>query len=226
VILAFFGLGTVLLLRRAARPHRPLLGRLITATLRTSGQFAVRLVVLVLSLMVAAAVTLQLDMLLGAFAAGMVCRLLLAEVPEAEAEVIEAKLEGLGFGYLVPIFFVHSGLTFDLRALLDGGRALLLLPVSLVLMLLYRGLPVALLAPGPISRRDRAGLGLYGATGLPLIVVITTIETAAGRLTSSAAAALVGAGMLSVLVFPLGAFAVRRRGHSARPENGVRAGSW
>ncbi|MFC1413187.1 cation:proton antiporter [Streptacidiphilus sp. N1-12] len=222
LVLAFFGVLTLGALRWARRPRNPVLGRLIEATLRTSGQFAVRLVVTVLSLMVALAYLLQLDILLGAFAAGVVCRLLLREVPESQAQWIDAKLEGLGFGYLVPVFFVVSGLNFDLDALLDGGTALLLLPLFLLLMLLLRGTAAALTAPGPLPRRDRVGLGLYAATGLPLIVAITTIETQAGSLSDAGAAALVGAGMLSVLLFPLAASTVRGTANPAAAD----AESW
>ncbi|WP_457033870.1 cation:proton antiporter domain-containing protein [Kitasatospora sp. P5_F3] len=152
--------------------------------------------ILVLAVMVSAAIWLSLDMLLGAFTAGIISRLLLSDVPEAEEEVIDAKLEGIGFGFLVPVFFVVSGMNFDLDALLSDPGTLLLVPIFLLLF-------AALLAPPELGGRDRVALGLFGATALPLVVVITTIEVEADHLPSSTAAALVGAGMLSVLLFPL-----------------------
>ncbi|MDH6129330.1 cation:proton antiporter [Kitasatospora sp. GP82] len=203
VILGAFAVITASAVGFARRPRPDWMTRLIRRTLRTSGQFAVRTVMLVLAAMVAAAISLDLDMLLGAFTAGIISRLLLAGVPEAEEEVIEAKLEGIGFGFLVPLFFVVSGMNFDLEALLAGPGTLLLVPVFLLLLAAVRGVPAALLAPGDLSGRDRISLGLYGATALPLVVVITTIEVEDRRLPSSTAAALVGAGMLSVLLFPL-----------------------
>ncbi|WP_344465341.1 cation:proton antiporter [Kitasatospora kazusensis] len=215
VILAAFAVLAGVALAYARRPRPAWMSRLIGRTLRTSGQFAVRTVMLVLAAMVATAIWLDLDMLLGAFTAGIISGLLLADVPEAAEEVIEAKLEGIGFGFLVPVFFVVSGMNFDLKALLDDPGTLLLLPAFLLLFLLLRGLPAALLAPAALGRRDRVALGLYAATALPLVVVITTIEVEAGHLHSSTAAALVGAGMLSVLLFPL--LAQRLRGGAAPP---------
>ncbi|MET8544013.1 cation:proton antiporter [Kitasatospora sp. NPDC004799] len=209
VILGAFAVITAVAVFGARRPRPAWATRLIERTLRTSGQFAIRAVILVLAAMVAAALWLDLDMLLGAFTAGIVSRLLLAGIREAEEEVVEAKLESIGFGFLVPVFFVVSGMDFDLAALLDDPGTLLLVPVFLLLFLAVRGLPAALLAPAGLDRRDRAALALYGATALPLVVVITTIEVDAGHLPSSTAAALVGAGMLSVLVFPLAAQRVR-----------------
>ncbi|MEV6979355.1 cation:proton antiporter [Kitasatospora sp. NPDC093806] len=209
VILAAFALITAVAIGYARRDRPRWMTGLIRGTLRTSGQFAVRTVMLVLATMVAAALWLDLDMLLGAFTAGIVSRMLLSDVPERDEEVIEAKLESIGFGFLVPVFFVVSGMNFDLDALLGDPGTLLLVPVFLALLLAVRGLPAALLAPAGLGRRDRAALGLYGATALPLVVVITTIEVDAGHLPSSTAAALVGAGMLSVLCFPLTAQRLR-----------------
>ncbi|MFI5528165.1 cation:proton antiporter [Kitasatospora sp. NPDC051853] len=228
VILGAFALITVVSVLYARRPRPDWATRLIRRTMRTSGQFAIRLVMLVLAAMVGAAIWLSLDMLLGAFTAGIVSKLLLSEVPEAEEELIEAKLESIGFGFLVPVFFVVSGMNFDLRALLDDPGTLLLVPVFLLLLLALRGVPAALLAPPGLERRERAALGLFGATALPLVVVITTIEVDAERLPSSTAAALVGAGMLSVLLFPLLAQRLRGQGAPPRPAEGprVRAESW
>ncbi|WP_441246468.1 cation:proton antiporter [Kitasatospora sp. McL0602] len=229
VILAAFAAITAVAVGYARRPRPDWATRLIRRTLRTSGQFAVRTVILVLTVMVSAAIWLDLDMLLGAFTAGIVSKLLLAGVPESEEEVIEAKLEGIGFGFLVPVFFVVSGMKFDLRALLDDPGTLLLVPVFLLLLAVVRGLPIALFAPSGLKPREKGALALYGATALPLVVVITTIEVDDGHLPSSTAAALVGAGMLSVLLFPLLAQRLRGGAPTAPPDPDrprVRAESW
>ncbi|MFF3070278.1 cation:proton antiporter [Kitasatospora sp. NPDC057936] len=229
VILGAFAVITAFAVLGAQRPRPDWVTRLIERTLRTSGQFAIRAVILVLAVMVAAAIWLDLDMLLGAFTAGIVSRMLLSGVRAHEEEVIEAKLESIGFGFLVPVFFVVSGMNFDLDALLDDPGTLLLVPVFLVLLLAVRGAPAALLAPAGLGQRDRGALGLYAATALPLVVVITTIEVEAGHMPSSTAAALVGAGMLSVLVFPLAAQRLRGDVRPLAPEAGrprVRAESW
>ncbi|MFF2390407.1 cation:proton antiporter [Agromyces sp. NPDC058104] len=188
--------------------------QVITATLHTSGQFAVRLVIFVLLALVALSIVLDLDMLLGAFTAGVLYRLLLVGAPKHDAEAIESKLEGVGYGFLVPIFFINTGVTFDLEALFADGRTLAMLPVFVVLLLAIRGLPSLLAAPAGSGPRDLAATALFGATGLPIIVAVTAIGVDAGDLASGTAAALVGAGMLSVLLFPLIALALRKRGGS------------
>lgn len=184
--------------------------RVITATLHTSGQFAVRLVIFVLLALVALSIVLDLDMLLGAFTAGVLYRLLLSGAPERDAEIVETKLEAVGYGFLVPVFFINTGVTFDLASLFSDIRTMLLLPIFLVLMLVIRGGPSLLSAPKGSSRRDLAATALFGATGLPIIVAVTAIGVDNGDLPSGTAAALVGAGMLSVLLFPLIALALRK----------------
>lgn len=184
--------------------------RVITATLHTSGQFAVRLVIFVLLALVALSIVLDLDMLLGAFTAGVLYRLLLAGAPERDVEVVETKLEAVGYGFLVPVFFINTGVTFDLESLFSDVRTTVHLPVFLVLLLVVRGLPSLLSAPKGSSRRDLVATALFGATGLPIIVAVTAIGVDNDDLPSGTAAALVGAGMLSVLLFPLIALAIRK----------------
>jgi Kef-type K+ transport system membrane component KefB len=103
----------------------------------------------------------------------------------------------------VPIFFIYTGVTFDLQALLADGWAMALVPILLVVLLLVRGLPSLLAAPAGATARDRLSLGLLGSTGLPIIVAVTAIGVGAGIMSSGLAAVLVATGMLSVLLFPL-----------------------
>ncbi|MFC5790593.1 cation:proton antiporter [Agromyces tardus] len=208
VLLGFAVVATVVIVV-AARGAGRRLHRVITATLHTSGQFAVRLVMFVLLTLVALSIVLDLDMLLGAFTAGVIYRLLLTGAPEHEAEVVESKLEAVGYGLLVPVFFINTGLTFDLEALLSDPADLVLVPIALVAFLIVRGLPSVLAAPSGSDRRDRWATALFGATGLPIIVAVTAIGVDEGDLDSGTAAALVGAGLLSVLVFPLLALSIR-----------------
>ncbi|WP_318209902.1 cation:proton antiporter [Streptomyces sp. SJL17-1] len=202
-LLAIFAALTAGAVLWALRPRPPWFSRIIAKTLHTSGQFAVRFVFLLLALMLGASQALGLDILLGAFAAGLITRLVLTgAAPESGPRILE-KIEGVGFGFLVPVFFVVTGIEFDLASLLDGGRTLLLLPVFLLLFLAVRGGPIWFLAPRDLDRKDRGGLVLYGSTALPLVVAITAIGVDDKVMTAGEAAALVGAGMLSVLVFPL-----------------------
>lgn len=191
--------------RGSARVHP-----MIDATLHTSGQFAIRLVLLVTLGLVALSLLLELDMLLGAFVAGVLFQVMLAGAAPDSARLVQAKVEGLGFGFLVPIFFIYTGLTFDLQSLIGDWHILVLVPIFLVLFLIVRGLPSMLAAPAGSSAPDLIATGLFGATGLPIIVAVTAIGVATQALTTGTAAALVGAGMLSVLIFPLAALTIRR----------------
>lgn len=215
VLLAFVVVAGVLMFF-ASRGDGARLHRAIEASLHTSGQFVVRLVMFVLLSLVALSIFLGIDMLLGAFAAGVLAKLLLQGAPQPEAEVTEAKIEAVGFGLLVPVFFIHTGITFDLEALTSETRTLLLLPLFTVLLLVTRGIPAALLAPKGSTVRERASTGFFAATGLPIIVAVTALGVDAGDLDSGMAAALVGAGLLSMLLYPLIALTIRV-GNPRRP---------
>ncbi|MET9541941.1 cation:proton antiporter [Streptomyces sp. NPDC006553] len=225
-LLAVFAALTAGAVFWALRPRPPWFSRIIAKTLHTSGQFAVRFVFLLLALMLGASQALGLDILLGAFAAGLVTRLVLAgAAPESGPQILE-KIEAVGFGFLVPVFFVVTGIEFDLASLLGGGRTLLLLPAFLLLFLAVRGGPIWFLAPRDLDRRDRGGLVLYGSTALPLVVAITTIGVDDKTMTAGEAAALVGAGMLSVLVFPLVALKSRSGARGLPAERVSGSESW
>ncbi len=211
VLLLVFAALIAVSLMLAVRPEVARVHRLIEATLHTSGQFAVRLIVLVLAAFTGLASAFGLDVLLGAFAAGVLIRLLLRTGEAAEVETVEAKLDGLGFGFLVPVFFIYTGVTFDLDALFSSWTTVALLPTFLLLFVLVRGIPATVAAPRGAGLAERAAIALFAATGLPIIVAVTTIGLDHGELSRSTAAALVGAGILSVLVFPLIALSVARR---------------
>jgi len=149
-----------------------------------------------------------LDVILGAFAAGIIVGIVIRDTDSRE---FEAKLDAVGFGFLIPIFFISTGMDYDIDALLSSPSALALLPGFALLFLVVRGLPAMLLYRGELERRERLALALLSAAALPLVVAITEIGTETGVMHSDEAASLVGAAMLSVLVFPLVALALRRR---------------
>jgi Kef-type K+ transport system membrane component KefB len=211
VVLLGFGLVSAIAVWLAAMGTHPHIRRVIDATMHSSAQFAVRLVVLLMALLAGLSIWLRIDMLLGAFAAGVVFRLLLAEAEPETRELIDTKLEAVAFGFLVPIFFINTGITFDLDKLLGDVKALLLLPVFLVMLLVVRGVPGSLAAPPGATASDRRAMILLSATALPIIVAVTDIGVDHGDLDPALAASLVGAGMLSVLLFPLFALAQRHR---------------
>ena len=178
----------------------------VERTLESSSQLAVRLTVVIILVLIAFASGLGLELLLGGFAAGMIVRLV---VQGREVEVLESKLVGLGYGFLIPFFFIYSGMNFDLDSLIGSTEGLLKLPLFLVMFLLARGIPALLLYRGVLELRDRFALAFYSATQLPLVVAITTIAVEAGDMEVSTSAALVGAAILSTLFFPLIAMRLR-----------------
>jgi Kef-type K+ transport system membrane component KefB len=120
-----------------------------------------------------------------------------------EVSVFDSKLTAVGYGLLIPFYFVTSGMAFDATALVSSSSALLKLPMFLALFLLVRGTPAMLLYRGILGIRDRLALAFYSATELPLVVAITTSAVDQGHMRASTAAALVGAAILSALIFPL-----------------------
>ena len=209
VILAVFALVAGLAIFLAIRMPRGAMHRTVNATLHTSGQFAIRVVFLILSGLVALSVVLDLDMLLGAFAAGIVWRLIMRDAAERDREAVESKVEAVAFGFLVPVFFVYTGVTFDLQALLADPVLFAFVPIAVLVLLVVRGLPSTLAAPPGSTRRERLSIALLGATGLPIIVAVTRIGVDEHILSTAQAAVFVGAGMLSVLAFPLVAMTLR-----------------
>jgi Kef-type K+ transport system membrane component KefB len=181
--------------------------RHIERTLEASSQLAVRIAVLLVFALVALATELGLDLLLGGFVAGMIVR---AALRGRDVERFESKLTAVGFGFLIPFFFVTSGMEFDLDAL-ASAEALAKLAMFFGLFLVVRGAPAFLLYRGALeSGRDRAALAFFSATQLPLVVAITTLAVDGGHMHSSTAAGLVGAAILSTLIFPFVGLALRR----------------
>jgi Kef-type K+ transport system membrane component KefB len=202
---AFIALACAAVTLRLRPPH---VAEVLSRTLYATSQLPVRLAMLMLGGLVVLADVLGLDLLLGAFAAGSLVGLV-ARGPQAEP--FRQKLDALGFGFLIPIFFVTSGTQVDLVALLASPSSLARVPLFLALLLVVRGAPALLLYRRDVAAPERRLLALFSATSLPLIVVISELGKATGRMLPENAAALVGAGILSVLVFPLAALSLRRR---------------
>ena len=183
-------------------------------TFEASSQLAVRVKVVLVFGLVLLANKLGLDVLLGGMVAGLITRVALKG---HELTIFESKLTAVGFGFFVPFFFVTSGIGYDLAAL-GSTAAIGKLFLFLALFLVIRGAPALLLYRRLLGPHDRAALAFYSATELPLVVAITTIALDAGEMRPSTAAGLVGAAMLSTLVFPFVAQALRQRSKAEEPE--------
>lgn len=208
-LLVAFGFVALLAAAVALRSRPPRIVRLIATTMHSSAQLAVRLAVLLLVALIALAADLGLDLVLGAFTAGIVASLALRGQGR-EAEDFRSKMEAVGFGFLIPIFFIATGIDFDLDQLLADPAALALVPGFALLFLLVRGLPVYLLyRSGDVAPRERPSLAMFSAAALPLLIAITSLGVETGTMSESEALSLVGAGMLSVLLFPVLGVALR-----------------
>jgi Kef-type K+ transport system membrane component KefB len=189
----------------ASRPQPPRVVETMQRHLGTSTQLPVRIVLLLITSLVLVASSLSLEVLLGAFAAGLIVRIAFSR---DQAEAMQPRLEAIGFGFLIPVFFVVSGMEFHAHELFHNASTLERVPIYLGLFLLVRGLPVFVVYLRLLGLRQRVALGILQSTALPLLVVITQIGLATHHMLPVNATALVGAGMVSVLVFPLVGFAV------------------
>jgi Kef-type K+ transport system membrane component KefB len=175
----------------------------------TTAQIRVRASLVLLVGFAALAESLGLEVILGAFIAGAIVSLVDRDQAMTHPE-FRRKLEAVGFGFFIPAFFVTSGLRFDLDALTASASNLLMVPVFLAALLLARGVP-AIVYRGALDARQTAIAGLMQATSLPFIVAATAIGRDLGLIDAAASAAMIGAGLLSVLLFPLGGLLLLRR---------------
>jgi Kef-type K+ transport system membrane component KefB len=184
----------------------------------TTAQIRVRAAIVLFVGFAAVAETLGLEVILGAFIAGVVISLLDRDEVMTHPD-FRRKLEAIGFGFFIPVFFVTSGVRYDLDALLAEASNLAMLPIFLAALVLVRGLP-ALLYRRVLDGRHVAVAGLMQATSLPFIVAATAIGLELGLVDAAESAALIGAGLLSVLIFPLLGLTLLRRGEAggARPQ--------
>lgn len=167
----------------------------------TNAQMTVRAVVVLLVGLVCVSAVFGLDIVLGAFAAGFVLRALMPDGDRAT----ERKLQGIAYGFFVPLFFVVSGTRIDPAAIATDPA---LLGIFIVVLLLVRAIPIYLgLSAFPESRdmepRMKATIALYCTTALPLIVAVTSVAVSAGAMEQSMASVLVAAGAITVLLMPL-----------------------
>jgi Kef-type K+ transport system membrane component KefB len=215
VILGIFaGALAVTAIAIAGIEHVGRISRALERLQDTTAQIRVRGAFLLLIALVALASELGLEVILGAFAAGLILAVLDRDTMMTHPQ-LHVKLDGAGYGIFIPVFFVASGVRFDLDALFASGSAIAMVPIFLVALLAVRGVP-ALVYRGAIDNRRVVVAGILQATSLPFIVAATAIGLEIGAISASAAAALLAAGLLSVLIFPLLGLTILRQAGERR----------
>lgn len=205
-VLALLGMGlatyiVLMLIRQVQKRGWP--GKLELPE-EATGQATLRWTLVILSGLILVAADFGLDVVLGAFLAGVVLR----QWAPASVHTLERKLEAVGYGVFIPIFFVSSGMKLDVASIVQSpGRML----IFFALLLLVRGLPALFVYRGTLDANQRWQMVFLTATALPLLVALSEIGLDSGLMLPQNAAALVGAGALSVLVFPLVAVRLQHR---------------
>jgi Kef-type K+ transport system membrane component KefB len=176
---------------------------------RPTTQIRIRQTMLVLVGLVVAAHGVGVEVILGALAAGVVVGAVRKR--DSSTEMYYAKIEAMGFGMFIPIFFVSVGMCFDVQSLLASPANMLKIPVFLSLLLVARGLPALLAYGGLMTLPERVVAGLFQATNLSFIAAATATGLRLEKISPADASALVAAGMLSVIVYPQTAIWILRR---------------
>lgn len=203
VLAAFFVIALVVAaIPRTVRFLLPWTARAMVLNAGATNQTVMRLVLWMLGVLMAVAAVFELDVVLGAFAAGFILRRL---VPEKFGEAVEQRLDIVGYSLLIPVFFVCSGMTIDPRAVVDKPW---LLCILVPLIYVVRGLPVLIrelfFTTGSqlTNVREKIQLSLYAATALPIIAAVTEVAVESQLLSEGNASLLVAAGSVTVLIFP------------------------
>lgn len=199
ILMLAFVLTSILLVIMAVRVSTSPWMDLISQTMKKSGQFPVRICIAAQAMLVALATTFGMNVVIGAFAAGLVVNL---SIRGEGGERLRQKLDAIGYGFLIPIFFIVVGMRFDISALWASPLVPVQILCLLALLLLVRGAPV-LLYNKLLSPEEKIPFALYSATGLPLMVIISEIGVSSGLLPADRGAVLVCTGMISVLLFPI-----------------------
>lgn len=220
VLFAFAAIAiTVAIVPRTMRAIAPWVAKAMVDGASATNQTILRMVLTMLAILMAVAAVFELDVVLGAFAAGFILR---AVVPERFNYALEQRLDIVGYGLLIPVFFICSGMALDPAAVANNP---LLLIILVPLIYITRGLPIFLreqftnTGSGLADWRERAQLSLYSATALPIIVAVMDVAVTSDILGPEHASIFVAAGSATVLVFPLIASLLKPADRVSMPEN-------
>ncbi len=199
LVMVAFAACAVVAVALASRASHGAFAAVLERTMGTSGQLPMRLALCLLILLIMVSERFEIDFVLGAFVAGAVVR---AAVPDDEHEAMAVRLDGIGSAFLVPVFFVISGMSLDISALLGDRGALAMVAVYALLMLVVRGAPALLLYGRDLRAEQAAALALHSGTQLALVVAISGLAVGRELMPSVQAASLVAAATVTVLLYP------------------------
>jgi Kef-type K+ transport system membrane component KefB len=185
----------------------PAVQRIVTEGQEATGQVTLRWSLVLLFALLALASRFGLDVVLGAVLAGIVLRGWTQHL-RMDTESLEHKFDAVGYGLFIPIFFISSGMSFDLKSISEDPLRLL---VFFVLLIVVRGLPSLLVYRRALAPVQRVEMTFITATSLPLLIALAAVGEQDGVMLPATAASMIGAGVLSVLVFPLIAVGLHRR---------------
>jgi Kef-type K+ transport system membrane component KefB len=183
----------------------PLLEKAIVSASNTTMQTTLRITVFILVTLMLLTAIFNLDIALGAFLAGILINVVLKTISPQQGEEIAHKVEVVGFSFLIPVFFITSGMNINLFKVLTEWKLLIAMVIFTVLV---RGVIVFLREDlmntysNLETRREKVALGLYSATGLPIIVAVTDIAETAGIIESDMSTIMITSGGITVLIFP------------------------
>jgi Kef-type K+ transport system membrane component KefB len=202
----------VIILARSLRSEG--LSRMMARWMSDSSILPVRISILLLLLLTSVADKLGMEMVLGAYTAGMVISSL------TKVTILQYRLTSIGSGFFIPLFFITSGIEFDLTGLVTSPASLARLILFCAGFLFVRILPV-LLYKRVLPERDLLPLALFSSTTLPLVVAVTYLGERTGDMLPENASALVGAAVITVAVFPAFALLLRAKSEGAQPSGVV-----
>ena len=186
-------------------------GRMVTENSHATSQLTLRITIVLLVGLLLVTAVFGVEAALGAFFAGMVLRLSTAR---SDRQAFDDKLDAVGYGIFIPVFFIGSGMSLDVESIIGNPLRLM---VFFALLVVVRGLPALLVYRRSLVVRERIEMVLLTATALPLLVALAQIGLESGVMLPENAAALVGAGVLSVAVFPFLAIFLRGRAATGQP---------
>jgi len=209
-------------LAMAAGTHVPALVRRFDSIADTTAQIRVRETMLLLVGFAVVAEQLGIEMILGTFAVGLI-------ITNTRGDLLAVtkyttKIEAIGFGVFIPVFFVDTGMGMDINSVFASPGAILRVIVLFVALLVVRGLPALLMYPRVMSRREALGVGIFQSTSLSFPLAAVALGTAIGEVSSEAGTALIAAAMLSVIILPpLGERVLMPQGAAAQTNDPIKA---